>query len=290
MREHAPVLSPDQIAAYREDGFLLVKGLLDKAPLGRLTETTERFWEEARGITEGTKHFDIDPNHTYDNPRLRRISSPTEVSDVYIDIAFDSALGDVAADLIGGSVKFYHSKVNFKLPAGGAEIDWHQDWPVFPHTNTNLLAISVPMTPSREANGCLRVLRGSHKKGPRSQWDGSAYVLNCNKSLTEEDLQTAVYVEADPGDLVVHHGLLVHGSEPNTSDQMRTTFIVQYAAADAFAYTAPVIDSKHRNLMVRGEPARAARVEAGTVELPPDFSAGYTSIYSHQDEEERELA
>jgi hypothetical protein len=43
-----------------------------------------------------------------------------------------------------------------------------------------------------------------------------------------------------------------------------------------------VIDSVHRNAMVRGEPARHARVEAGTVELPPDFSRGYGSIYSHQ--------
>lgn len=37
--------------------------------------------------------------------------------------------------------------------------------------------------------------------------------------------------------------------------------IVQYAAADAFAYTAPVIDSRHRNRMVRGEHRhRAAQV------------------------------
>jgi hypothetical protein len=51
----------------------------------------------------------------------------------------------------------------------------------------------------------------------------------------------------------------------------------------AFAYTAPVIDSKHRNRMVRGEPSRYARVETGVIELPPDFSAGYSSIFSLQE-------
>ena len=35
--------------------------------------------------------------------------------------AFDSVLGDIAAELIGGPVKFYHSRINFKLPEGGAE-------------------------------------------------------------------------------------------------------------------------------------------------------------------------
>lgn len=288
MQDHVPVLSRDQTDRFRKDGFLVIRGLLDPALLDRLIETTGRYWEDARGISAGTKHFDIEPSHNRKNPRLRRISSPTELSDVYVDAAFASVLGDVAADLIGGAVKFYHSKVNFKLSRGGAEISWHQDWPVFPHTNENLLAISVPMNASRRENGCLKVLPGTHKLGPRSHWDGDAFVLNCNKSLTVDELDTAVHVEADPGDLVVHHGLLVHGSDPNTSADLRTTFIVQYAAADAFAYTAPVIDSAHRDRMVRGTPARHARVEAGSIELPPDFAAGYASIYSYQDEDERE--
>ena len=94
--------------------------------------------------------------------------------------------------------------------------------------------------------------------------------------------RAAVDSELDPGDLVAHHGLVVHGSAPNLSDALRTTCIIQYAAADALAYTAPVIDSVHRNRMVRGEPPRFARVEAGTIELPPDFSAGYGGIYSLQ--------
>ena len=79
-----------------------------------------------------------------------------------------------------------------------------------------------------------------------------------------------------------HHGLVVHGSGQNQSDELRTTLIIQYAAADAFAYTAPVVDSRHRNAMVRGEASRYARVEVGTIELPPDFSAGYTGIYKLQ--------
>ena len=75
----------------------------------------------------------------------------------------------------------------------------------------------------------------------------------------------------------------MHGSAPNHSDALRTTYIIQYAAADAVAYTAPVIDSMHRNRMVRGEPSHFARVEAGMIELPPDFSAGYSGIYSLQE-------
>lgn len=280
------VLRDAELDAYRSTGYLTLRDVLDDALLQRLIDVTARLWREGSRLQASTSHYDLAPGHSAERPRLRRISSPTELDDVFVEVAFDSILGDIAAELIGGAVKFYHSKINFKLPDGGAEIGWHQDWPVFPHTNTNLVALSVPLNRSRRGNGCLRTIPGSHRQGPRSHWENGRYVLNCNASLTAEELACAQDSELDPGDIVAHHGLTVHGSAANHSDEIRTTYIIQYAAADAFAYTAPVIDSRHRNRMVRGEPARYARVEPGMIELPPDFTRGYSSIYSLQVEQE----
>jgi ectoine hydroxylase-related dioxygenase (phytanoyl-CoA dioxygenase family) len=282
VRKHERVLSDAQIAEYHETGYLAIRNAFDRGLLERLIATTNRLYDEGRALTTKTKNYDLEPNHTAENPRIRRLASPTELDDVYLEVAFASVLGDIAADLIDGAVKLYHSKVNFKLPKGGAEIGWHQDWPVFPHTNTNLLALSVPLNPSRAGNGCLQTIPRTHKSGARSHWKDGKYMLNCNASMTPEDFAQVVNNELDPGDIVAHHGLSVHGSSQNLSDELRTTYIIQYAAADAFAYTAPVVDSRHRNLMVRGEPARYARVEAGMIELPPDFSAGYSGIFQLQ--------
>jgi len=279
---HQRILSPEQIRDYRDTGYLNLRQVLDPKLLARLIATTERLYDEGRSLQQKSKHYDLEPAHTALAPRIRRISSPTELDSVYVEAAFDSILGDIAADLLGGAVKFYHSKINFKLPHGGAEIGWHQDWPVFPHTNTNLVALSVPLNPSRAINGCLQTIPGSHKLGPRSHWENGIYKLNCNHTMTREDFENVVDNELDVGDVVAHHGLAVHGSSQNCSDTLRTTYIIQYAAADSFAYTAPVLDSIHRNQMVRGEPATHARVETGIIELPPDFSAGYSGIYALQ--------
>lgn len=281
---HRPLVDQALVAEYRERGFVTVPQVLDPSLVSALRDATNRLWEAGRSLTAKTSHYDLSAGHCAQNPRIRRMSSPTELDPLFEQAAFDSALGDIAADLIGGAVKFYHSKINFKLPDGGEEIGWHQDWPVFPHTNANLVALSVPLTPSRKANGCLRTIPGSHRGGARSHWAGGRYVLNCNESMSAEELAAAEDSEVDPGDVVAHHGLVVHGSAPNPSRDIRTTWIIQYAAADAFAYTAPVIDSRHRNRMVRGKPATHARVEAGFIELPPDFSGGYSSIYSLQTE------
>ena len=278
--------SPADIAHYRESGYLELRDVIEPTALRCLIATTERLRDAGRGLAAGTRHYDLEPGHSpqmSQQPRIRRIASPTELDEVYVELAFGAVLGGIAATLIGGPVKFYHSKINFKLPHGGAEIGWHQDWPVFPHTNTNLVAISLPLNVSRRSNGCLRTIPGTHLQGPRSHWDGGRYLLNCNAQTLPDEIARAVDSELDPGDIVAHHGLVVHGSAPNLSDTLRTTWIIQYAAADAFAYTAPVIDSIHRNRMVHGEPARFARVEAGSIELPPDFSAGYSGIYTLQD-------
>jgi ectoine hydroxylase-related dioxygenase (phytanoyl-CoA dioxygenase family) len=284
---HRPVLGAAQIAQYQAAGFLTMRAMLAPALLQRLNAAINRICAEAAGLTEKTAHIDLDALHLPDRPRIRRISSPTELDEVFMETAFDSVLGDIAADLTGGPVKFYHSKVNFKLPEGGAEIGWHQDWAVFPHTNSNIVALSVPLNPSRSGNGCLQTLPGSHRQGPRSHWDQGRYTLNCNAGMTAADLAQVVDNEFDPGDIVAHHGLAVHGSSANRSSAVRTTYIVQYVAADAFAYIAPVIDSRHRNRMVRGEPARHARVEQGVIELPPSFSAGYTGIFTLQEQRPR---
>ena len=281
---HRPVLGAAQIAQYQAAGFLTMRAMLAPALLQRLNAAIDRICTEAAGLTEKTAHIDLDAFHTPERPRIRRISSPTELDEVFMETAFDSVLGDIAADLIGGPVKFYHSKVNFKLSEGGAEIGWHQDWAVFPHTNSNIVALSVPLNSSRSGNGCLQTIPGSHRQGPRSHWDQGRYTLNCNAGMTAADMAQVVDNELDPGDIVAHHGLAVHGSSANLSGAVRTTYIIQYVAADAFAFTAPVIDSRHRNRMVRGEPARHARVEQGVIELPPDFSAGYAGIFTLQDE------
>jgi ectoine hydroxylase-related dioxygenase (phytanoyl-CoA dioxygenase family) len=212
VREHLRVLSEAKIAEYQDKGYATIPGALDPDLVARIIAATDRLRAAGRHVSAGTRHYDIEPGHRPERPRIRRVSSPTELDDVFVETTFDSVLGDIAADLIGGPVKFYHSKINFKLPGGGAEIGWPRDWAVFPHTNTNLVALSVPLNPSRASNGCLRSI-------PR----------------THEDLATAEESEVDPSDVVAHHGLAVHGSPPNHFDAMRTTYIIQHAAADAFA-------------------------------------------------------
>jgi len=58
-----------------------------------------------------------------------------------------------------------------------------------------------------------------------------------------------------------------------------------YSASDAMPYTFNPLASRYAGKIVRGKAARWARHDAGPCLIPPDWSGGYTSIFSLQQEE-----
>ena len=72
-----------------------------------------RSYTEPYGLTyDGRPRFDLQPGHSAERPALRRIASPTELSDAYLRAMRSSAAVDAAAQLIGPNLEFNHAKVN----------------------------------------------------------------------------------------------------------------------------------------------------------------------------------
>ncbi len=111
------MLSADQVAEYQAQGWISVPGLVDDAWLARLRAVTDEFLDHSRTLTESNVVFDLDAGHSADEPRLRRLSSPTDLHDTYWEFASQSVVVDVVADLLGPDIKFHHSKLNFKAAA-----------------------------------------------------------------------------------------------------------------------------------------------------------------------------
>ena len=125
--EYPPkILTPEQRQSYFDKGFLLVENLIVPEWIERLVAVTDEMVERSRSLTESDAVFDLEPDHTADNPRLRRLTSPVDQHPVYWEFASQSVLADVAADLVGPDVKYHHSKLNFKWSEGGEEVKWHQ--------------------------------------------------------------------------------------------------------------------------------------------------------------------
>jgi hypothetical protein len=279
------VLSEDQVAAYHRDGFLAVPGLVGDDWLRRLREVTAQFVDQSRELTASTGWFDLDAGHSAAEPRLRRLSGPTDLHDTYWELAARSVITDVVCDLIGPDVKFHHSKLNFKVAHGGEEVKWHQDIQFWPHTNYDLLTVGVFLEDVEPGMGEVGFVPGSHEGPLYDLYDGDVWV----GALSDEDVahagvERAVFPTGPAGSITVHHCRTIHGSSRNRSDRPRPLLLQTYVAADAFPYTDLVQRSKHGEELIRGTAARWARHDPRPCLVPP--SGNYRPIFAAQQREQ----
>jgi phytanoyl-CoA hydroxylase len=107
-----------------------------------------------------------------------------------------------------------------KPPEQGAPFPMHQDYPYFPHEQHSVLAASVHLDDTDEANGCLHVVPGSHKLGPLEA-DGEAHTV-------DYPLESGTPCPAAAGDVLFFNYLTIHGSGINRSTRTRRNVLFQY--------------------------------------------------------------
>ncbi len=290
---HPPrVLTQAQRESYFEKGYVLVENVVPDEWIERLRDVTNEFVERSREITESDAVWDLEPDHTAESPRLRRLTSPVEQHAAYWEFASDSIVADVAADVVGPHVKFHHSKLNFKWAEGGEEVKWHQDVQFWPHTNYSPATIGTLLYDCGPDQGPLGGLPGSHN-GPLfdlynddGTWNGAL----SDADAASLDLENVEYMTGPAGSLTIHNCRTVHGSPPNQSDTGRPLLLYAYSSADAFTYTYNPIMSSYYGTIVRGNPARYAHHDPRPCQIPPDWSGGYQSLFATQQGEDEDVA
>ncbi len=287
MSQPGRILDKQARQRYFDEGGLVVPALVGEDWLSRCRAAVARLQEESRAKRQSDAVFDLEPGHTAETPRLRRISSPCDQDEIFWKLLTEGPLGDLACDLLGPDVKFYQSKLNFKAPRGGTEVTWHQDAPFFPHSNHAVLTMGVYLEDCELEQGPLEILPGSNARevfdhyDETGAWRGQIGPADSRKL----DVASARVFKGPAGSVTVHNYRTVHGSKPNRSDRPRPLLLYVLSAADAMTYTPQPLPSRYEAAIVRGRPAASAHHEPGRFRLPPDWSGGYGSIFQTQRQE-----
>ncbi len=222
----APLDAAARNAFYRDQGFLLVRGVLPRAECARLRD-------ELHGLAARLARK-RDLNATWRGSWLK----PEERARVEIlhchDVQFhlgsfsrllvDPRLLDPVEHVLGPNIQLHHTKMFIKPPEKGSPFPMHQDYSYFPHRSHSMLAAVLHFDDAPLQKGCIRVYPGSHRQGPLPQeTDGNFY-------LSQEDwpLERALAVPCHAGDLLLFNYLTVHGSGVNESPEARTTCLFQF--------------------------------------------------------------
>lgn len=224
------MLTPDQLARYADDGYVVVPALFDadEAATFRATARADLDRELAAGA-DVMRKGDADGNVTL--LKLWNVAG----DDVYGRVARDQRLVSIATSVLGDDRYVYSHKMTMKEPLVGGAWEWHQDFGYWYQNRClapDMLSIWIALDPSHADNGCLQVLDGSHRLGrlDHLRVDGQTVV-------DPEYLDAALarferrHVEMEPGDALVFHCNLLHRSDANVSDQPRWGYIASYNTA-----------------------------------------------------------
>ena len=270
------MITQSRIEQFHQQGFLVVENVLSGEEVAALQHDFDRWVEESRGESQawgetqdGRPRFDVESDHRPDHPSLRRVASPTEISDAFAHAGLRSRMAAIAAQLIGGSgTRFHHSKVNSKLPHTATQVKWHQDFLFTPHSNDDIVTALLMVSDVTPENGPLQVIPGSHKGPLWSHWQAGRFTGAVEEEVEKGHCGQPVACFGPSGSVCFMHTRLLHASAPNETDFPRTLFISVYAAEDALPYGDNPLPSVHAGCMVAGEESGLVRSTANHIRLP----------------------
>ena len=269
---------------YFKHGYTCVESFVPKDILQNLIEVKNKFVDASRGETESGSVYDLGPAHSPEKPQLRRLKRPDDQHDVFWNFA-KGLLADVATDLLGPDVAFYHSKLNFKWAGGSDAVKWHQDAQFVPHTNYNVIYIGTYLADTGMDNGPLALVKDSHEGplydlyGEDGEWNGC---LN-DDDAAEIDMSKVAYLTGPAGTITIHNCRSLHFSPDSISPNPRPLLLNCFTAANSKPYTPHPEPTSHSFQLVRGKPARWAELDPRPCQIPPDWSRGFTTIFENQE-------
>lgn len=230
-------LSAQQIESYKKEGFVIVKDFLNSVEINKL-------YSIATGDNALRQHaFDLNDQS---GKKTKLTLWYTPGNDAYGLLTKSERMVNSVDKLMEGdsAVCHFHSKLMQKEPKVGGAWEWHQDYGywyknefLFPD---QMMSVMIAITKANKENGCLQVIKGSHRMG-RIEHGFAGEQVGASQHYVDLALKTMelVYVEIMAGDALFFHSNLLHRSEANLSEAPRWSLISVYNRSENIPYNEP---------------------------------------------------
>ena len=206
------VLTKEQIEQYHDEGFISPLRVISEADAlsikTQLEEVEAQYPEEINAESRNNLHLSF----------------------AFLDaLAHNTTIVDAMEDLIGPDIALWASVMFIKEPSSKQYVSWHQDATYMGLDSVDFPTPWIALSPSNIETGCMTMISGSHKLEIRKHEDTYAEnnILTRGQVIPNVDENKAVDLILRPGEMSIHHGAIIHGSQPNNSDQRRIGFSLQ---------------------------------------------------------------
>lgn len=210
------VLTQEQIDFYHEHGYL--------SPITVMSEDEALHYRQR--FEEAERQY---PEHVNAKNR-NNIHLSFKCMD---ELAHHPRIIDVVEGLIGPNLSLWSTVLFIKEPGSSAFVSWHQDATYLGMNNNNLVTPWIALSPSTQKTGCMTMIPGSHRNNIVEHVDTfeENNILTRGQRVRDVDTSKGVDLILRPGQMSLHHGEIIHGSQPNYSDERRIGFALQSFAA-----------------------------------------------------------
>jgi len=208
------VLTDAQVDQYRRDGYVHPIRVMSEAEAGKLRARLESFEASTGGPLKGDLRH---KTHLLFAWLADLIHNPTILAAV--------------EDLYGPDLFCWSSSFFIKEARNPAFVSWHQDSTYWGLNKPDVVTAWIALSPSTKENGAMEVIPGTHLMSQIPHRDTFAkdnLLTRGQEVAVDVDPAKAVTIELRPGEISLHHVLLVHGSAPNPSDARRIGFAARY--------------------------------------------------------------
>ncbi|MBL8671260.1 MAG: phytanoyl-CoA dioxygenase family protein [Alphaproteobacteria bacterium] len=218
MRPSAPerrlkALTPEAAASYRRDGVLFPIRVVSEAQALELRRHLESHEARTGGPIAGSMRH---KSHLLFTWLWDLVHAPT--------------LLDAVEDVLGPNLLCWSTNFFIKEAGDGKFVSWHQDSTYWGLSEPDVVTAWVALSPATVENGAMRMIPGSHGEQVkhRDTYSKDNLLTRGQEIEVDVDESRAVSVVLRPGEMSLHHVRIVHGSEPNRSDDRRIGLAIRY--------------------------------------------------------------
>jgi len=255
---------------YRRDGAAILRSAVSLQWIDRLRLEIDRLMSDERH----GRNMGREGEGRFHGDSFLWLRSP-----VLLAFLREGGLGEVAATVMGsGQIRFFMDQLLVKEPGALKRTPWHQDLLYWPLGGEQILSIWIPLDVATPETGVVTYVKGSHlwgrflesgpfadedeakgDKGPEVDSADACADAKPQNSLADIRKRPHLYSflswDVQPGDVILHHPMVVHGAPGNSSanqrrrawatrwlgddarwDDRRPHFLERFAADEAFPY------------------------------------------------------
>ncbi|HEY4352070.1 MAG TPA: phytanoyl-CoA dioxygenase family protein [Paraburkholderia sp.] len=228
----------EQVEVLREQGFVIVPGLMSPARCGELKQVAQQQLQEAAAPLEFEADLKYpgapDSKHAPGGQTVRRLLDAHARHALFREAATSSEIRSWMELYFGEEPRLsrtHHNCMMTKHPAYGSLTGWHRDVRYWSFERDDLVSVWFALGRETVDNGALWLVPGSHTAALTSERFDDAKFFRSDLPENQALIQTAVSPELNVGDVVFFHCNTLHSAGKNLTNDVKFSLVFTYHGA-----------------------------------------------------------